>query len=199
MNPAPRHDGRVREAPAGAVILLAALLVAACGAASGSPSAVSSASPGAGGQPSAPADREQPSPTRWPGGVVEAVVLLGKADLDIQAAGADLGAAASNKDLKAMWGAADGLTKVLVKLPSQVDRIRDYPTTIQLAAAFDAALPDMQAGSAKLRDSITAGDAAGITAGSQQLGKGLAAYDAVRPLLVDAVEQAALMQRILVK
>lgn len=198
MNPAPRHDGHASEAPVGAAILLVVLLVAACGLASGVPTA-GPVSPGPAGSPPASADGELPSPTWWPGGVVEAVLLLGKSDLDVQAAGADLGASASTQDLEAMWGAADGLTRVLVKLPSQVDRIRDYPTTVKLAAAYDAALPDMLAGATKLRDSITAGDAAGIAAGSQQMAKGLEAYSDVRTLLADAVGQAALMQRILVK
>ena len=49
-----------------------------------------------------------------------------------------------------------------------------------LAAAYDAALPDMIAGAKDLRDAITAENAAGITAGSQRLSNGLKAYAAVR-------------------
>jgi hypothetical protein len=125
--------------------------------------------------------------------------VLGAADQDIQTAGGDLGTAVSNQDLEAMWGAADGLATTLEQLPAQVDRIRGYPAMAALAAAYDAALPDMIGGAKDLRDAITAEDAAGITAGSQRLSNGLKAYAAVRPILAPLVEQGFLMQRLLVK
>ena len=126
-------------------------------------------------------------------------MLLGKADLEIKAAGGDFGAAAAYEDLEAMWGAADGLASLLARLQGQVDRIRDYPVTAAAAAAYDAAFPDMLAGATMIRDSITAGDAAGLTAGVQQLAKGTAAYEAARKEIGPLVEPALLMQRILVK
>ena len=131
--------------------------------------------------------------------MVEAVVILGKADTDIQAAGADLGAAAAYEDLKAMWGAADGLATLIERLQTQVPRIAGYAETAPAAAAYDGAFPDMLAGARKLRDAITAGDAAGITAGSQQLAKGLEAYREARRLIGPLVDQALLMQRLLLK
>jgi hypothetical protein len=140
-----------------------------------------------------------PSPTPWPGGVVEAVVILGKADLDIKAAAADLGAAAAYEDLEAMWGAADGLATLIEKLQGQVDRIRDYPLTAPVAAAYDKAFPDMLAGSKAIRDAIKAGDAAALTAGFQQLATGSQAYEEARRLIGPLVEPALLMQRVLVK
>lgn len=204
-----------RGIPVVAIALLVGLLAAACGAttapsasapaaaaasvdASGSPAA---ATPDASGSSPAASDATGagPKPTSWPGGVVEAVIILGKADAQIEAAGGDLGAAASAQDLQKMWGAADGLATLLDKLGQQVDRIRDYPLTAPVAAAYDAALPDMLAGSKKIRDSITAGDAAGLTAGVEQLAKGTTAYQEARRLIGPLVEPALLMQRVLVK
>ncbi len=213
MNPSPRPAGGARLAtiPAAvpAAILVSALLLGACGAAGGSPSAggpstgAASTAPDASGRasggPSGSSRAPEPTATAWPGGVVEAIVVLGAADNDIQTAGGDLGTAVSNEDLEAMWGAADGLATTLDQLPAQVDRIRGYPAMATLAAAYDAALPDMIGGAKDLRDAITAKDAAGITAGSQRLSKGLKAYAGVRPILAPLVEQGFLMQRLLVK
>lgn len=196
MTARPSPAGPYRASPAGAAIavvaLVVALLVAACGAATATPSASPAASGGQG-------DGLAPSATPWPGGVVEAVVILGKADAEIQAAGADLGAAAAYEDLEAMWGAADGLATLIAKLQGQVPRIADYPETAAAATALDAAFPDMLAGATKLRDSITANDPAGIAAGSQQLAKGLDAYRLARRELGPLVDQALLMQKHLLK
>lgn len=195
MTARPSPAGPLRASPAGAalalVALCVALLVAACGATTVTPSA-----------PPSPSDRGgglAPSATSWPGGVVEAVIILGKADAEIQAAGADLGAAAAYQDLEAMWGAADGLATLIEKLQRQVPRIADYPETAPAAAAYDAALPDMLAGASKVRDAITAKDASGIAAGSQQLARGLDKYREARRLIGPLVDQAFLMQRLLVK
>ena len=98
-----------------------------------------------------------------------------------------------------MWGAADGLATLLDKLPFEVNRLKDYPETQAAAAAYDAALPDMIGGAKQLRDAITAGDAAGITAGSERLATGLKAYAAARKLLGPLADEAILMQRLLVK
>jgi hypothetical protein len=183
-----------------ALALLAALLVAACGA--GTSSAAPGASPsGASGASASPDGSEAvgPRPTPWPGGVVEAVVLLGKADAEIQKAGGDLGAAAASEDLEAMWGAADGLAPLLEKMQGQVDRIRDYPETAEAAKAYDAALPDMVAGATGIRAAIDAKDATALAAAVQQLGTGTAAYAEARRQIGPLVEQAILMQRTLVK
>ena len=181
-------------------MLLVGLLVVACGAATSS--ATPGASPsGATGASASPDGSEAigPSPTAWPGGVVEAVVLLGKADAEIQKAGGDLGAAAASEDLEAMWGAADGLAALLVKVQSQVDRIRDYPETAAAAQAYDAALPDMLAGATGIRAAIDAKDAAALPTAVQQLATGTAAYTEARRQIGPLVEQAILMQRVLLK
>jgi len=206
LSPRPAGRARLATVPAAipATILASALLVGACGATSGSPSVASpttgpSAAADASGGPSGAHATPAPSATPWPGGVVEAIVVLGAADKDIQTAGGDLGTAVNNQDLEAMWGAADGLATTLEQLPAQVDRIRGYPAMAALAAAYDAALPDMIGGAKDLRDAITNENAAAITAGSERLSKGLKAYADVRPILAPLVEQGFLMQRLLVK
>ncbi len=112
--------------PAGAGLLLLAVMVAACGTPAGtaSPSAVT---PSVAPSDDTAAATLGPKATPWPGTVVEAVLFLGKADLEIKEAGADLGAAAASQDLKAMWGAADGLATLLERLQTLVPRIADYP------------------------------------------------------------------------
>jgi hypothetical protein len=175
-------------------IVLVGVLVAACTGAV-APSGAASSPGAATANPLAPA----PSATPWPGDIVEAIVILGQADSQIQAAGADLGAAAAYEDLQAMWGAADGLVTLLQRLETQPPRLKDYPLTAPVAAAYATAFPDMLAGATQLRDSIKAGDANGITAGSQQLAKGLNEYQQARTLIGPLIEQALLMQRILLK
>ena len=194
--------GSLRASPVVAVLLLATVLIAACGASSGT----SSSPAGSGIAPSevAPPDGTAaatlgPNATPWPGTVVEAVVFLGKADLEIQAAGADLGAAAAYQDLEAMWGAADGLATLVKRLQTQVPRIADYPETAAAADAYEAAFPDMLAGATLLRDSIKGGDSPGVVEGSRQLSAGLENYAAARRLIGPLFNEAILMQRILVK
>jgi hypothetical protein len=131
--------------------------------------------------------------------VVEAVVFLAKADGEIKAAGADLGAAAASQDLEAMWGAADGLATLVQRLQTQVPRIADYPETAPAADAYEAAFPDMLAGATLLRDSIKSGDSPGVVEGSRVLAAGLEKYAEARRLIGPLFDEAILMQRILVK
>jgi hypothetical protein len=216
VSPSSRPAGRARATRAPAkvrvivfgVALLVALLLAACDTSTGSPagSGSSPAVPTTSGTPastapdasSSPAAAE-PSATPWPGAVMEGLLVLGRADQDIQAAGGDLGTATANEDLTGMWGAADGLASVLEQLPAQIDKIRDNPATSELAAIYDDALPQMTDGATRLRDAITAGDAAAIAAASQTLSAGLTRYGDARPILAPLVERAFLMQRLLVK
>jgi hypothetical protein len=197
--------GPLRSFPVGVlVVLLLAALVAACAgtAVTARPSGSagpSSVAPGAAASSGPSSADVAPSATPWPGGIVEAVVILGKADASIEAAGADLGAAAAYQDLDAMWGAADGLATLLERLETQVPRIADYPETAPAAAAYQKAFPDMLAGARQLRDAIKAGDAAGIAAGSERLAKGLEQYQAARRLMGPIVERALLMQRLILK
>ena len=129
-------------------------------------------------------------------------VNLGASRTQVQAAGADLGAAAGDQDLKAMWGAADGLATLIERAADAGRRgSRTIPSRRRPPRRTRRPCPDMLAGRRrKLRDSITAGDAAGVTAGSEQLAKGLEAYAAgPRALIGPLVDEALLMQRQLVK
>ncbi len=182
-----------------ALLLLVTLFVAACGAATGTATPSITATSASGTPASDDGSGVGPKPTSWPGGIIEAVLNLAKADAQIQAAGADLGAAAAYQDLEAMRGAADGLAILLEKLTFEVTRIKDYPETQPAAAAYEAAFPDMLEGAKQLRDAINSGDAAGVTAGSQRLANGLQAYAAARRLIGPLADQALLMQRLLVK
>jgi hypothetical protein len=185
--------------------VVVALLVAACGgttsSASAGPTGAPSLSTDTAGS-SSPGSSEAvagPSPTPWPGSVVEAIVLLGKADLEVQKAGGDLGAAAAYEDLKAMWGAADGFVPVLEKMQAQVDRIRDFPEAAAAVAAYDKALPEMLAGAKGIRDAIDSTDATALQAAVQQLGTGTADYAQARAAVAPLVDRAILMEKVLVK
>lgn len=193
-----RAVGSRRVTPvASATLLLVALLVAACGS-----TTVSATPPASGTTPSTvpgSGDVAGPSPSSWPGTVVEAVMNLAKADAQIQAAGTDLANAAAYEDLKAMWGAADGLATLLDKLTFEVSRIKDYPATAAAYNAYQVAFPEMLTGAKELRDAISANDAAGVTAGSQRLAEGLQAYADARREIGPLADQALLMQKLLSK
>ncbi len=126
-------------------------------------------------------------------------MILAKADAEIQAAGADLGAAAAYEDLDAMLGAADGLATLIERLETQIPRLAEYPETAPAARAYEAAFPAMLAGATTLHLALIAGDAAGVTTGSQQLADGLIRYAEARRLIGPLADQALLMQRLLTK
>ncbi|HET7029068.1 MAG TPA: hypothetical protein VFI34_01050 [Candidatus Limnocylindrales bacterium] len=186
-----------------------ALVVAACGSGpgpSGNASPASSASavassPSPAGASSALGGSPAPdaSGPTWPGTTVLATIALGAADGEIQKAGIDLETAVNNQDLKAMWGAADGLAKMIDGLMPNIARLEIYPATQPAAVIYRKAFPEISAGAKQLRDAITAGDASGIIAGSQQLQQGLADYGPVRQLIGGLVEQAIVQQRLLLQ
>jgi len=144
-------------------------------------------------------DATDPSQPHWPGTTVLAVIALGAADGEIEKAGADLQAAADAQDLRKMWGAADGLAKMIDALMPTIDRLEIYPTTQPAAVIYRKAFPELGAGAKQLRDAITNGDASGIVAGSQAIAQGLADYGPVRIVIGALVEQAIVQQRLLVK
>jgi hypothetical protein len=183
---------------------LVAVLVAACGGTtlpsqpilvvegSAPPSA-----PAASGGPTGGSAAPDPSQPRWPGTTVLATIAMGAADGEIQKAGVDLQAAADKQDLRAMWGAADGLAKMIDGLMPNIERLEIYEGTRDVAAIYRTAFPQISAGAKQLRDSITSGDSAGVVAGSQAIAKGLADYAPVRRMIGALVEQAILQQRLL--
>ena len=126
-------------------------------------------------------------------------MALGAADAEIEKAGVDLQKAAETQDLEAMWGAADGLAKMIDGLMPNIDRLAAYEATAPAAALYRQAFPELASGAKRLRDSITKGDPAGVVAGSQQIARGLAAYAPVRRQIRDLVEQAIVQQRLLVR
>ena len=204
----PARGGRISKTVRGGTIVLALAIVAAgCGStASGSAGpAAASARPsvpvdalGSGG-PAVPGGSPDGTPPPWPGTTVLAVIALGAADGEIQKAGNDLQAAAAAQDLRAMWGAADGLAKLTEGLLANVDRLDLLPATQPVAALYRKALPEIDAGARQLRDAITAGDSNGIVAGSQAIAAGLVDYGPIRAMIAPLVEQAILQQHLLVK
>jgi hypothetical protein len=136
---------------------------------------------------------------RWPGTTVLATIALGAADGEIQKAGDDLQAAAAKEDLGAMWGAADGLAKMIDGLTPNIARLEIYAETQPAAVIYRKAFPELVAGAKQLRDAITAGDANGIVAGSQEIRQGLVDYAPVRELIAGLVEEAIVQQRLLLQ
>jgi hypothetical protein len=191
--PGPRTVAHHRAAPIVACLVLA-LATAACGTAvpSGSKPVLSEAPPAGSTAPAA-------SPERWPGTTVLAVIALGAADGEIQKAGDDLQKAADAQDLRAMWGAADGLAKMIDALMPNLDRIESYPLTKPVGQLYRIAFPELAAGAKQLRDAITAGDSAGVVAGSQQIAKGIGLYGRIREQIAALVEQAIVQQRLYLK
>ena len=86
----------------------------------------------------------------------------------------------TRKDVEAMWGAADGTVKLIEGLMPNIEELEGYPHTAELGAAYRASFPVMLEGATQIRDSITAGDSAGVVAGSQTLGEGVVLYGKVR-------------------
>jgi hypothetical protein len=200
MEPGPRSIALPGAARSAVLVLVLAAALAGCGTStppSASPAmATSSGTPSAGASGAA---GPEASGARWPGGTVLAVIALGSADGELQKAGADLQSAVDKQDLGAMRGAADGLAKLIDQLTPEIARLETYPLTQPAGALYRTAFPELGAGAAKLRDAITAGDAAGILAGSQEIAHGLADYAPARRALSPLVEQAILQQRLLVK
>ena len=208
--PGPRIAAPQRRLRVVAVLLMTGSL-AACGAASGLPSlGVPDPSAGSGAPapglpsgvlPTSPDGSAGPvaSQPHWPGSTVLAVIALGVADGEIQKAGVDLQAAADKQDLRAMWGAADGLAKMIDGLTPNIGRLDAYGVTKPAAALYAQAFPELAAGARQLRDAITSGDTNGVVAGSQLIARGLADYAPVRRVIGALVEQAIVQQRLLLQ
>ena len=162
------------------------------GAPTASTAAAASADPGGSAGPEA-------SAARWPGTTVLATIALGAADGEILKAGIDLSRAADQQDLKAMWGAADGLAKMIDALTPNIARLEVYAKTQPAATLYRKAFPELAAGAKQLRDAITAGDANGIVAGSRQIQQGLVDYEPVRQVIAGLVEEAIVQQRLLLQ
>ncbi|HEY7735367.1 MAG TPA: hypothetical protein VH813_01085 [Candidatus Limnocylindrales bacterium] len=174
--------------------ILAALLVIACGSTAGSPSARPSPSPSVSLGPD-----ESPLPTPWPGGTVDAIIVLAAADGEIAEAGADLQRAAQTEDLDLMRRAATGLADVIAGNEPNVGALAAYPPLAPVAAKYQAAFPMMLDGARALSTAIDTGDATAIASASQQLAEGLRLYGALRPDIGTLAGRAIEMKRVLVK
>jgi hypothetical protein len=182
---------------------LLAVVAVACGSASGpltatvppivapSSSAAAGASGGPGDQPSGSAQ-----PRRWATNAVSAMIALGAIDEEIRRAGIDLQGAVQAEDLKKMWGAADGLAKLIDSQLSNIDSLDQEPATQAIAKIYHASFPEISSGAKQLRDAITAGNSDGIVTGTQKLLDGLNAYAPARPLLEDLVQEALTQKRL---
>jgi hypothetical protein len=186
--------GRLRRAFIALAISTLVVPVAACGA-------NRPASPGGGsgpaGSPGAVGGSLEPGASirRWPTGTIDATIALGAVDQQIANAGADLQAAVSREDLAGMWGAADGLAKLIDSEIPNIAELEKDPATQAAGAIYRQAFPEISAGAKQLRDAITAGDSQAIVAGTQRLLGGLHAYEPARELMVDLVEQATTQKR----
>jgi len=190
----PRPRAARLGGPSRAVQTLAlAILVASVAACAGT-SATPSPSPSSGAV-ATPA----PQATAWPSLVYEGVVALGAADPEIWKAGADIARAADAQDVEAMWGAADGTVKLIDGLMPNVEELEGYPHTAELGAAYRAAFPVMLEGATQIRDAITAGDPAGVVAGSETLSEGVVLYGKVRGMLQPYINDALKMKPSLVQ
>jgi hypothetical protein len=177
------------------IALSVAVLVGACGG-TGSPGASASASPSA--SPSGAAG-PTPKPTAWPTTAIEAAIALGASDHEMQKAVADLSNAIATEDVQLMLGAADGLHQLLDGIKVNVPRLQAYPATAALGDQLGAAYVALDEAAVKIRDSIVAGDSAGVVEGFNKLAAGTDLYGAVRQGLADAATQAIFMKRTLLQ
>jgi hypothetical protein len=207
--PGPRTVALPRV-PSILAVVFATLVVVACGTSTAGPTAAPGGSAATTGPSTASTVTGASAPSvgppapgasqpRWPGTTVLAVIALGAADGEIQKAGNDLQAAADNEDLKAMWGAADGLAKMIESLMPNLDRLDVYPGTQPVEALYRKAFPELDQGAKQLRDSITSGDSAGVEAGSQEIAQGLVDYTPIREQIAALVVQAILQPRLLLE
>jgi hypothetical protein len=188
----PRPRAALARVPVHTALTLAlALIVATVAACAGTKPASPAPTPAG----SAAVEAPGPSPTPWPQNVVESVLALGAADAELWKAGADIAKAADAKDVEAMWGAADGTVKLIEAMMPNVEILEGYPHTADLGAKYRASFTVMLEGATQLRDSITAGDAAGVVAGSKRLGEGITLYGDVRAILQAYVDEAIPMKK----
>lgn len=177
----------------GAVLaVLAILLIVGC---DGTPDASRAPSGSIAPTPSGPG----PGQTAWPSTTVEVTIALAAADAEIGKAFTDLNTAAETEDLKLMRGAANGLATLLETMLPRVSSLTTYPGTEDLGVALETSYEALHAAAVKIRDSIDAGDSAGVVAGFDQLTVAIDTYADTRQALADAGTQAIFMKRTLLK
>jgi hypothetical protein len=179
---------RTSRATLVALGLVVAVGLAACAGSSITPGPSASASPDA--------SRGGPKPTAWPATTIEGTIALGAADAEIWKAGVDLRKAAENEDVELMWGAADGLAKLLEGIQPNVPRLQSYAATKDLGDQLEVAYAKLLEAAIQIRDSITGGDSNGVVAGFTALTAAMDLYADSRQALSESAQQAIFMKRI---
>jgi hypothetical protein len=186
------HATRTRRVtPRNIGLAIVAALVVVVGACQGTTGP--SASPAISGSPDA--SGPVPKPTHWPTTTIEGTIALGAADGEIWKAGVDLRKAAENEDVEAMWGAADGLVKLLEGISPNVPRLQSYAPTKDLGDQLEVAYGKLHDAAAQIRDAITGGQPDLVVDGFTKLTAAMDVYADVRPALSDATQQAIFMKR----
>ena len=147
--------------------------------------------------PSGPtlAPGETPKPTAWPGSVVSATIALGAADSSFAKLAADLQSTVDTSDMQGMLQVTtDGLT-FLTGAQKNIPKLQAYGETKSLGDALANAYQQMIDGLQQIHDSLSSGNAAGVTTGFQQFAAGNETYGAVRADLSDKAQQAVFMQK----
>ena len=182
--------GDPRRVPAGAAAAALLLLVVACGG-------VTSPNPQASPTASADASGPAPKPTSWPTSTIDGAIALGAADAEIWKAGVDLRKAAETEDLQLMWGAADGLAKLLEGIMPNVPRLQAYAATKNLGDGLEASYAELLDAAVQIRDSIIAGDTNGLLDAFTKLTAAIDRYADQRQALSEAATQGIFMKRVL--
>jgi hypothetical protein len=175
--------------------ITATLVLAACGAATSSPTP--SGSPGVGASVGADQAGATPAPTSspWPGNVPNAIIGLGEVDTQIQAASKAMDAAIQAEDVAALGAAANGLVILLDKSADLVATAQGYAGTKAFADAYAAAFAQIRAGASDIVAGSKAGDGPAVNAGVAAMSAGITAYAQARSGLSDLLVEALAQKR----
>lgn len=182
-------------------LVLAGLLLAACGGSGPSLPGLPTASPAAGASGTAAAEppgSNGPRPTAWSGNAVLGIEALGLADGQILAALADLGRGIATEDLAVIRTAAAGLAGLEVLLPN-MEKVRTFDPMVPFADQYEAAITSIDAAAEEVVKAIDAEDPAAITASTQSLVEALRLYTAVQPQLATYVQESIEQRRLLLR
>lgn len=142
---------------------------------------------------------ETPTPTSWPGSVVESTIALGLADSEFKSIGDDLSAAVDAGDLAKLLEVSAHVEQFLTENGKNIPKLQGYSETQALGDKLKAAYDEMLAGITRVHDSLTGGDSAGVAAGFEQFSAGNDLYAPLRTELGDKATQAIFMKRILLR
>jgi hypothetical protein len=78
-----------------------------------------------------------------------------------------------------------------------VSKLQSYPTTKPLGDGLEVSYKNLHDAAAKIRDSITAGDSAGVSEGFNKMTAAIDGYADYRQELADLATQAIFQKRVL--